>query len=126
MLIKFAAVIALGAPVLAVVVFEVILSATSLFNHSNVRIPVGLDGCIRWAVVTPDMHRVHHSIEDRETNRNFGFNLPWWDRLLGTYQAQPRSGHEEMEIGIPKFRDPKQCQDLPAMLVIPFVSGGSR
>lgn len=121
MLIKFAAVIALGVPVLAVVVFEVILSATSLFNHSNVRIPLGLDGCIRWAVVTPDMHRVHHSIEDGETNSNFGFNLPWWDRLLGTYQAQPRSGHEEMVIGIPKFRDPKQCQDLPRMLVIPFV-----
>lgn len=121
MLIKFAVVIVLGAPALAVVIFEVLLNATSMFNHSNVRIPRIIDRWLRWIVVTPDMHRVHHSIEDDEANSNFGFNLPWWDRLLGTYRDQPRAGHEGMTIGIRTFRDLKHCDALPGMLLMPFV-----
>jgi sterol desaturase/sphingolipid hydroxylase (fatty acid hydroxylase superfamily) len=125
MLIKFAAIVILGAPALAVVIFEVVLSATSLFNHSNVRIATRVDRMLRLLLVTPDMHRVHHSIEPDETDSNFGFNLPWWDRLFGTYRAQPRAGHENMEIGQRSFRDVKQCQDLLGMLAIPFVAGES-
>lgn len=121
MLIKFAVILLLGAPVLAVVIFEVILNATSMFNHANVRLPARLDRFLRWVVVTPDMHRVHHSVEDDETNSNFGFNLPWWDRLLGTYRDQPRAGHEAMTIGIRTFRDDRWCSWLPGMLAIPFV-----
>ncbi|MGB8528845.1 MAG: sterol desaturase family protein, partial [Rhodoplanes sp.] len=94
MTIKLAVVAALGAPALAVLIFEVLLNATAMFNHSNVRLPEGIDRVLRWLVVTPDMHRVHHSIVVRETNSNFGFNLPWWDRLFGTYRAQPAAGHE--------------------------------
>lgn len=102
--IKLALVAALGPPALAVLTFEVLLNATSMFNHGNVRIPAGVDQALRWLVVTPDMHRVHHSVLPNETNTNFGFNLPWWDRLLGTYRAQPRDGHEGMTIGIEQFR----------------------
>lgn len=120
MLIKFAVIALLGPPVLAVIAFEVLLNATSMFNHSNVRLPLGLDRVLRLVVVTPDMHRVHHSIEDDETNSNFGFNLPWWDRLFGTYQAQPRAGHEGMTIGITTFRDPRQCDRILGMLKMPF------
>ena len=94
MLIKFATIAVLGPPIVAVVIFEVVLNATAMFNHSNVRLPPGLDRLLRWIVVTPDMHRVHHSVEDDEANSNFGFNLPWWDRLFGTYRDQPRAGHE--------------------------------
>jgi sterol desaturase/sphingolipid hydroxylase (fatty acid hydroxylase superfamily) len=119
MVIKLAVVIALGAPALAVLLFEVLLNATSVFNHSNVRIPEGLDGVVRWFVVTPDMHRVHHSIVARETNSNFGFNLPWWDRLFGTYRAQPAAGHEAMTIGIEQFRNPREL-GLDRMLLQPF------
>ncbi len=108
MLIKLAAVVALGAPALAVLIFEVLLNATSMFNHSNVRMPVVLDRVLRWIVVTPEMHRVHHSILPHETNSNFGFNAPWWDRLFGTYRAQPEAGHERMTIGIAQFRDPRE------------------
>ena len=124
-LIKCAVVVLLGAPVLAVVVFEVLLSTTSLFNHSNVQIPSGVDRSLRWLVVTPDMHRVHHSSEDDETNSNFGFNLPWWDRLLGTYRDQPRVEHQHMDIGIRTFRDPAHCQDLLGMLASPFLRDAS-
>ena len=121
MLIKLAVIVLLGPPVLAVVLFEVILNATSMFNHANVRIPATLERFLRLIVVTPDMHRVHHSIEDDETNSNFGFNLPWWDRLFGTYRAQPRAGHEAMTIGIRTFREDKWCSWLPGVLAIPFV-----
>jgi sterol desaturase/sphingolipid hydroxylase (fatty acid hydroxylase superfamily) len=120
-LIKFAVIIALGPPAVAVLAFEVILNATAMFNHSNVRIALGLDGVLRWLVVTPDMHRVHHSVEDDETNSNFGFNLPWWDRLFGTYRAQPRAGHAGMTIGLHGFSEPRVCDKLPGMLMIPFV-----
>ncbi|UJS22091.1 MAG: sterol desaturase family protein [Candidatus Brocadia sp.] len=121
MLIKFAVIAALGTPVLAVVVFEVTLNATSLFNHGNVRILRSVDSVLRWFMVTPDMHRVHHSMEGYETNSNFGFNLPWWDRWLGTYRAQPRMGHEGMAIGLRDFQDTKRCITLPGMLAIPFI-----
>jgi len=122
MLIKFAAVIALGAPALAVLAFEVLLNATSMFNHGNVRLSAGVDRVLRRAVVTPDMHRVHHSIDPRETNSNFGFNLPWWDHLFGTYRAQPAAGHDAMTIGIGQFRDPRELW-LDRMLLQPFRSG---
>ena len=119
MLIKLSVVAALGPPAIAVLIFEVLLNATSMFNHGNVRIPIAIDRVLRWLVVTPDMHRVHHSIVPRETNSNFGFNLPWWDRLLGTYRAQPHAGHEAMTIGIEQFRTPDELR-LDRMLVQPF------
>jgi len=122
MAIKAAAILVIGAPAMAVLVFEIALNASSMFNHSNVRIPRRLDSVLRWLVVTPDMHRVHHSIRGEETNRNFGFNLPWWDRLFGTYQAQPRDGHEGMTIGIPGFRDPRRSTTYAGILSIPFVA----
>jgi len=102
--IKCAAVAAIGAPVVAVLVFELLLNATSMFSHGNVRLAPKLDRWLRWAVVTPDMHRVHHSVEFNETSSNFGFNMPWWDRLFGTYRAQPAKGHIAMEIGVDAFR----------------------
>jgi sterol desaturase/sphingolipid hydroxylase (fatty acid hydroxylase superfamily) len=120
MLIKFAAIVALGPPVVAVVVFEVLLNATAMFNHGNVRLPARLDRVLRWFVVTPDMHRVHHSLEDDETNSNFGFNLPWWDRLFGTYRDQPRGGHVGMSIGIHGYNQPHDVTLLPGLLALPF------
>ena len=123
MVIKFAAVAALGPAVLAVILFEVILNAMAMFNHGNVSLPPVWDRMLRWLVVTPDMHRVHHSWDNDETNSNFGFNLSWWDRLMGTYKAQPRAGHEAMTIGIHGFRDPRQVDRLPGMLAIPFRGG---
>ena len=119
MAIKLGVVAALGAPAAAVLIFEVLLNGTSMFNHGNVRLPAGLDRVLRWLVVTPEMHRVHHSILSRETNSNFGFNFPWWDRLFGTYRAQPQAGHEGMTIGIEQFRDPHELR-LDRMLSQPF------
>ena len=121
MLVKFATIVVLGPPVVAVVIFEVVLNATAMFNHGNVSLPGGLDRVLRWFVVTPDMHRVHHSVEDDEANSNFGFNLPWWDRLLGTYRDQPRAGHAGMTIGIHTYRSTRQASWLPGMLALPFV-----
>ena len=121
MLIKFAAIGVIGPSPEAVVVFEVLLNATAMFNHGNVRLPERLDRVLRLLVVTPDMHRVHHSIEDDETNSNFGFNLPWWDRLFGTYRDQPRGGHDGMTVGIRGFRDSQRVSRLPGMLALPFV-----
>lgn len=116
-----AAVIALvGAPAVAVLVFEVLLNATSMFNHSNLRLPPALDRWLRLVVVTPDMHRVHHSVITRETNSNFGFNLPWWDWLFGTYRAQPKAGHEQMTIGLAPLRDERIVDRLPGMLLLPL------
>ena len=120
-LIKFSTIVVLGSPIIAVVIFEVLLNATSMFNHANVRIPKSIDSLLRWLIVTPDMHRVHHSVEDDETNSNFGFNLPWWDRLFGTYRSQPRAGHEHMTIGISTFRGTRHCIWLPGMLALPFI-----
>jgi sterol desaturase/sphingolipid hydroxylase (fatty acid hydroxylase superfamily) len=118
-LIKMAAVAAIGAPAVAVLVFEVLLNATAMFNHANGRLPVWLDRWVRLLVVTPDMHRVHHSIVYNETNSNFGFNLPWWDRLFGTYRAQPAAGHEAMTIGVDAFRGRADLR-LDRLLVQPF------
>lgn len=120
MFIKIVTVAVLGPPVVAIVVFEVLLNGTAMFNHSNVRVPLALDRVLRWFVVTPDMHRVHHSVVPVETNSNFGFNLPWWDRLLGTYVDQPKAGHQKMTIGLRQFRDAKRSS-LPWMLLMPFV-----
>jgi len=119
MLIKFGAMVALGAPALGVLVFEVLLNATSMLNHGNAGLPACLEHYVRWFVVTPDMHRVHHSIVVNETNSNFGFNLPWWDRLLGTYRDQPAAGHEAMTIGIEQFREARELS-LDRMLLQPF------
>ncbi|MBT8142098.1 MAG: sterol desaturase family protein [Gammaproteobacteria bacterium] len=120
MLIKFAIVIALGVPAVAVIVFEVILNLTAMFNHSNVRLPLGLDKIIRLFIVTPDMHRVHHSVIPKETNSNFGFNLSVWDKIFRTYKAQPDKGHLGMTIGLHEYRDEKVAERLPGMLMIPF------
>jgi sterol desaturase/sphingolipid hydroxylase (fatty acid hydroxylase superfamily) len=120
MLIKLLVVAALGPPILGVLIFEVVLNATAMFNHSNVRIPISVDAILRLLVVTPDMHRVHHSVIPVETNSNFGFNLPWWDRLLGTYLAQPEEGHEGMTIGLRHMQGLGR-QKLPRMLAIPFL-----
>jgi len=105
MLLKFGGIVALGAPPLGVLVFELLLSTGSLFNHGNLRLPLRADGILRWIVVTPDMHRVHHSVVPEETNRNFGFTLSWWDRVCGTYRAQPAAGHDGMALGITQFRN---------------------
>jgi sterol desaturase/sphingolipid hydroxylase (fatty acid hydroxylase superfamily) len=120
MLIKIATIAVLGPPVLAVLIFEVILNAAAMFNHGNIRLPVGLDRVLRCVIVTPDMHRVHHSVEEDETNSNFGFNLPWWDRLFGTYRAQPRAGQVGMTIGLKGHTDPREVARLDGMLLMPF------
>ncbi len=120
LLIKFATIVVLGAPVVAVVIFEIMLNATAMFNHGNIGLPPALDRLLRWVLVTPDMHRVHHSVEDDETNSNFGFSLTWWDRLFGTYRDQPRSGQLGMTIGIREFNDPRDVARLDGMLLLPF------
>jgi sterol desaturase/sphingolipid hydroxylase (fatty acid hydroxylase superfamily) len=119
MAIKLGAVTALGAPPLGVLLFEILLNASSLFSHGNVRMPAGLDRAARWLVVTPDMHRVHHSAVPRETDSNFGFNLPWWDRLFGTYRPAPAAGHEAMRLGLDQFRDPSDLR-LARLLLQPL------
>lgn len=118
--VKMAAVAAIGAPVAGVVLFEILLNATSMFNHGNVRIAEPVDRLLRLVLVTPDMHRVHHSVIPRETGSNFGFNLPWWDRLFGTYRPQPAAGHAGMTIGLPWFRDPGQVGFI-RLIALPFV-----
>jgi sterol desaturase/sphingolipid hydroxylase (fatty acid hydroxylase superfamily) len=120
--IKLSAVAVIGTPPLAVLIFEIALNSTSLFNHSNIRIPQGVDRILRLFIVTPDMHRVHHSVIIRETNSNFGFNLSCWDRLLGTYKAQPDKGHDRMTIGLSQYRD-QQNLTLLRILLLPFVGG---
>lgn len=117
--IKLAAVAALGPPVIAVLIFEVILNGTSLFNHGNIRLTEKMDRILRRFLVTPDMHRVHHSVIIRETNSNFGFNLSWWDRLFGTYRPQPAAGHEKMTIGLSTYRNGDELT-LPMLLKLPF------
>jgi sterol desaturase/sphingolipid hydroxylase (fatty acid hydroxylase superfamily) len=117
--IKIATVFAFGIPPVAVIVFEIVLNASSQFNHANVRMPQWVDRVVRTIVVTPDMHRVHHSIERTEHNSNFGFNLPWWDRLFGTYRREPAAGHDRMTIGLPMFRDLSELR-LDRLLTQPF------
>jgi sterol desaturase/sphingolipid hydroxylase (fatty acid hydroxylase superfamily) len=122
--IKLMAVYLIGAPPVAVLIFEVTLNTTAMFSHANIRLPAILDRWLRLAVVTPDMHRVHHSVIPRETNSNFGFCLPWWDRLCGTYREQPDKGHEGMTIGLNEYRYPKRLT-LFYLLIQPFVSSRS-
>ncbi len=117
--IKCAAVAAIGAPALAVLVFEVLLNATAMFNHANASLPARLERWVRWLVVTPDMHRVHHSVLYDESSSNFGFNLPWWDRCFGTYRAQPSLGHDAMTIGVDAFRSPEDLR-IDHLLMQPF------
>jgi len=119
LLLKITVVAALGPPAGAVLMFEVLLNATSMFNHGNLQLPRALDQVFRWVVVTPDMHRVHHSVDLAEANSNFGFNLPWWDRLFGTYRAQPAAGHEAMRIGLRQFEGIRE-QTLFWMLLLPL------
>ncbi len=120
MLIKFTTIIVLGPLIIAVILFEIILNALAMFNHSNVGLPKPLEKYIRWFIVNPDMHRVHHSVEDDETNSNFGFNLICWDRLLGTYRKHPIDDQLCMTIGIHHHKDPKQCNQFLGMLLLPF------
>ncbi len=122
MLIKFLTIITIGAPVMVVVVFEIILNAAAMFTHSNIRLPKVMERVIRWFIVTPDMHRTHHSMEETESNSNFGFFISAWDRLFGTYLAEPGGGHEVMQIGVKNFRKP-HWQNLRWLLYLPFVSG---
>ncbi len=128
MVYKLAVISVLGPPVLGVLIFEVVLNALAMFNHANVRMPLVLDRVLRWIIVTPDMHRVHHSVDSWEHNRNFGFNLSCWDRVLGTYRDQPAKGHQEMIIGLKSFRN-RTWQALPRILAMPFfksAASGSR
>jgi len=117
--IKFVVITALGAPAVAVLVFEIVLNGTAMFNHANVRLPAPAERVLRWLVVTPDLHRVHHSVLRHETDSNFGFNLPWWDRLFGTYRPHPEAGHQGMTLGLDEFRDPKELR-LDRLLTQPF------
>jgi sterol desaturase/sphingolipid hydroxylase (fatty acid hydroxylase superfamily) len=125
MVIKMTVIAALGPPASAVLIFEIILNGTSMFNHGNLRLPERFDSILRLLVVTPDMHRVHHSVAIRETNSNFGFNFPWWDRLVGTYRAQPVAGHTGMTIGLAQFRRPEQVT-LARLLLLPFTGDPGR
>lgn len=120
-LIKFLTISAFGIPVLTVVIFEVILNAASMFTHSNIKIPETIERIVRWIIVTPDMHRIHHSLHENETNSNFGFFISAWDRIFGTYIGQPQQGHKEMQIGLDEFREPK-WQNLRWLIYLPFVS----
>ena len=117
--VKMAATVVIGASPLAVLIGETALNLTAMFNHANVRMPVGLDRILRWIVVTPDMHRVYHSVGRDEHSCNFGFNFPWWDRLLGTYWDQPASGHEAMTIGLDEYQSQPR-QSLFWMFALPF------
>jgi len=121
MLIKMAAVLFLGAPGAAVLAFEVVLNACAMFSHGNIKLPASFDRLLRLFLVTPDMHRVHHSTIVRETNSNFGFNFPWWDRICGTYRPQPEKGHLDMVIGLKEYRDPQRLT-LLRLLIQPFTS----
>ncbi len=120
MLFKFCVIAVLGAPVVAVIIFEILLNACAMFNHGNITLPKVIDRSLRYLLVTPDMHRVHHSVSPHETHSNFGFCLPWWDRLFRTYVAQPSAGHQHIDIGLPQYRDPKETNRLSHMLMMPF------
>lgn len=120
MLFKLVVIVLLGAPVLSVLLFEIILNAMAMFNHGNITLPRKLDHFLRYLIVTPDMHRVHHSVIPAEMNRNFGFNLAIWDRLFATYRDQPQDGHDQMMIGLSQWRNPKFCSQLMNILRMPF------
>jgi len=118
--IKMIVVVLIGPPPIAVVIFEILLNGTSMFNHGNVRYSQNIDSILRLLVVTPEMHRVHHSTIRWESNSNLGFNFPWWDRLFGTYRPQPAKGHLEMTIGLDQYKEPRKLS-LPWLLVLPFI-----
>ncbi len=120
--IKITAVVLLGTPAIAVIIFEVLLNATSMFNHGNISLPDKLEGWLRLLVVTPAMHRIHHSVIPRETNSNFGFNLPWWDYLFGTYRHRPSVSHQKMNIGLAEFQNQLRVEQLSWMLILPFLN----
>jgi len=120
MILKITTIVALGPPVASVLAFEIILNAMAIFNHGNIKLPPSVDRFLRFFVVTPDMHRVHHSVIIRETNSNYGFNLSLWDRLFGTYLAQPSKGHQDMIIGLSQFRDHRRLT-LPWLLILPII-----
>ncbi|OOE96953.1 hypothetical protein BZG78_12605 [Salinivibrio sp. MA351] len=120
MAIKCALVALLGAPVLGVILFETVLSSMAMFNHSNVRLPLRLDDWLRRIVVTPDMHRVHHSTRFHECNANYGFNLSCWDRWFNTYVAQPRKGHQKMRIGLNEVAQANDASRITGMLRLPL------
>ncbi len=122
MLWKVAVVMSLGAPIISVLVFEIVLNGTSMFNHANIDIPRPVDRLLRLFLVTPDMHRVHHSSIRRETDSNYGFNFPFWDRLFRTYVAEPSQGHEKMQIGLSQFRGTHVARIL-WVLALPFRAG---
>lgn len=122
MLIKMVVVALLGVPAWVVIAFEALLNGTAMFNHANLALPAPVDGVVRWVLVTPDVHRVHHSVHREETDSNFGFSVTWWDRLFGTYCAQPRDGHTAMTIGLERFREPPR-QRLTALLEQPLRPG---
>ena len=117
--VKMTATVLLGASPLAILVSETALNLTAMFNHANIHIPATIDRILRWFIVTPDMHRVHHSIEGGEMNKNFGFNFPWWDRLLGTYRDQPAAGHQDETIGLRDYQTDSR-QGLWWMIALPF------
>jgi sterol desaturase/sphingolipid hydroxylase (fatty acid hydroxylase superfamily) len=118
--IKIAAIFLLGPPVVAVLIFEILLNATAMFNHGNVSLSPQLDRLFRWLIVTPDLHRIHHSVIPHETNRNYGFNLPWWDYLFGTYRDRPSMGNQGMTIGLSEYQNTLRVEQLPWMLLLPF------
>jgi len=118
--IKIMAAFLIGPPPIAVLIFEVLLNGTSIFNHGNVRYSQNIDSILRLLVVTPEMHRVHHSTIRWESNCNLGFNFPWWDRIFGTYRPQPAQGHLGMTIGLDQYKEPKKLT-LPWLLVLPFI-----
>lgn len=122
---KFLCIIIIGPSATAVLIFEIALNASSMFNHANLRLPLKLDYILRKLIVTPDMHRVHHSVLVRETNSNFGFNLALWDRIFGTYISQPQSGHISMRIGLEEYQDEKPSS-LPWCIVLPFLRRPSK
>jgi sterol desaturase/sphingolipid hydroxylase (fatty acid hydroxylase superfamily) len=125
MILKMAVIIAVGAPAAAVLTFEILLNGMAMFNHGNIKIPISIDQWLRWLVVTPDMHRVHHSVIIRELNSNYGFNLSIWDRLFGTYKDQPAKGHTSMVIGLSQFRDPQKLS-LLNLLILPLTGNPGR
>jgi sterol desaturase/sphingolipid hydroxylase (fatty acid hydroxylase superfamily) len=120
--IKIVAIALLGAPPVSVMIFEVLLNATAMFNHGNVSLPSPIDRLLRWFIVTPDLHRIHHSVLIHETNSNYGFNLSWWDYMFGTYRSSPVKGNQNMTIGLTEYQDTLRVAQLPWMLLLPFGS----
>lgn len=120
MLWKASVIIALGAPPLAVLVFEIVLNGAAMFNHANIKLPKAADAVLRLIIVTPDMHRIHHSTDPRETDSNYGFNLAIWDRLFSTYTQTPRLGDTGLEIGLAEWRDGRSTASLGWALALPF------